>query len=112
MTARGSDETQDSEAPSEAESARPAARTVAGLPAKYEDLGPIAGGAFGEVRRARDLVLDRVVAMKLLRAEHAARPPLRRRSWSKRRSPRSSSTRGSSRSTSAESSAMGGCGTR
>jgi serine/threonine protein kinase/formylglycine-generating enzyme required for sulfatase activity len=79
MTARGSDETQDSEAPSEAESARPAARAVAGLPAKYEDLGPIAGGAFGEVRRARDLVLDRVVAMKLLRAEHAARPPLRRR---------------------------------
>jgi eukaryotic-like serine/threonine-protein kinase len=49
------------------------------LPGRYEDLGPNAGGTFGEVRRARDTVLDRVVAMKLLRAEHAGEPHLRRR---------------------------------
>ncbi len=79
MTARDADETEDSEAPSGAPVVRPAVRAAAGLPAKYEDLGPIAGSAFGEVRRARDRVLERVVAMKLLRAEHAARPPVRRR---------------------------------
>ncbi|WP_437588826.1 bifunctional serine/threonine-protein kinase/formylglycine-generating enzyme family protein [Sorangium sp. So ce1000] len=55
------------------------ASSQAGLPGRYEDLGPIAGGSFGEVRRARDTVLDRVVAMKLLRAEHAGEPHLRRR---------------------------------
>ena len=49
------------------------------LPGRYEDLGPIAGGSFGEVRRVRDTLLDRVVAMKLLRAEHATAPHLRRR---------------------------------
>ncbi|XXX72555.1 bifunctional serine/threonine-protein kinase/formylglycine-generating enzyme family protein [Sorangium sp. So ce134] len=52
---------------------------LVGLPARYEDLGPIAGGSFGEVRRVRDTLLDRVIAMKLLRAEHAAQPHLRRR---------------------------------
>ncbi|AUX44456.1 protein kinase [Sorangium cellulosum] len=49
------------------------------LPARYEDLGAIAAGSFGEVRRARDTLLDRVIAIKLLRAEHAAEPRLRRR---------------------------------
>ena len=49
------------------------------LPGRYEDLGPIAGGSFGDVRRVRDTLLDRVVAMKLLRAEHADAPHLRRR---------------------------------
>ncbi|XYI01558.1 SUMF1/EgtB/PvdO family nonheme iron enzyme [Sorangium sp. So ce1128] len=49
------------------------------LPARYEDLGPIASGSFGEVRRVRDTLLDRVVAMKLLRAEHADAPHVRRR---------------------------------
>ncbi|WP_437727710.1 SUMF1/EgtB/PvdO family nonheme iron enzyme [Sorangium sp. So ce861] len=49
------------------------------LPARYVDLGPIAGGSFGEVRRVRDTLLDRVVAMKLLRAEHADAPRVRRR---------------------------------
>jgi serine/threonine-protein kinase len=49
------------------------------LPARYEDLGPIAGGTFGEVRRVRDTLLDRVVAMKLLRAEHASVPHVRQR---------------------------------
>ncbi|NUP14024.1 MAG: SUMF1/EgtB/PvdO family nonheme iron enzyme [Polyangiaceae bacterium] len=49
------------------------------LPARYEDLGPIAAGSFGEVHRVRDTLLDRVVAMKLMRKEHAARPELRQR---------------------------------
>jgi len=57
------------------------ARIVTGpaLPGRYDDLGPIGGGAFGEVRRVRDTVLDRVVAMKLLRDSHADRDHLRRR---------------------------------
>ena len=49
------------------------------LPGRYEDLGLIAGGSFGEVRRVRDTLLDRVVAMKLLHAEHADAAHLRRR---------------------------------
>ncbi len=53
--------------------------TGAALPGRYDDLGPIGGGAFGEVRRVRDTLLDRVVAMKLLRASHADRDHLRRR---------------------------------
>ncbi|MFT3765091.1 MAG: serine/threonine-protein kinase [Minicystis sp.] len=55
------------------------AREAPRLPGRYEDLGPIAGGSFGEVRRVRDTLLDRVVAMKLLHAEHAARSHVRRR---------------------------------
>ena len=55
------------------------ARVSAGLPGRYEDLGPIAGGSFGDVRRVRDTLLDRVIAMKVLRAEHAAQLHLRRR---------------------------------
>lgn len=39
------------------------------LPSRYQDLGRIAAGGFGEVRRVRDLELDRVVVMKLLRAD-------------------------------------------
>ncbi|HEX4417892.1 MAG TPA: bifunctional serine/threonine-protein kinase/formylglycine-generating enzyme family protein [Kofleriaceae bacterium] len=49
------------------------------LPGRYEDLGPIGGGSFGEVRRVRDTLLDRVVAMKILRAEHAGLAHVRRR---------------------------------
>jgi serine/threonine-protein kinase len=59
--------------------AGPGERAPVQLPARYEDLGPIAGGSFGEVRRVRDTVLDRVVAMKLLRAEHSDQGHLRRR---------------------------------
>jgi len=51
----------------------------AALPGRYEDLGTIAGGSFGEVRRVRDMVLERTVAMKLLRAEYADASHLRRR---------------------------------
>jgi serine/threonine-protein kinase len=40
------------------------------LPGRYEDIEIIAAGSFGEVRRVRDTLLDRVVAMKLLHAEH------------------------------------------
>lgn len=49
------------------------------LPSRYEDLGEIAGGSFGEVRRVRDLVLDRTIAMKVLRAEYADHSPIRGR---------------------------------
>jgi serine/threonine-protein kinase len=49
------------------------------LPGRYEDLGPIAAGSFGEVRRVRDTLFDRVIAMKLLRPEHARAPRVRRR---------------------------------
>ncbi len=49
------------------------------LPGRYEDLGEIAGGSFGEVRRVLDTLLDRIVAMKLMRAQHAHDEPLRQR---------------------------------
>ncbi len=49
------------------------------LPGRYVDLGAVARGAFGEVRRVRDTVLDRVLAMKVLHAELSARPWIRRR---------------------------------
>ncbi|WP_437623923.1 protein kinase domain-containing protein [Sorangium sp. So ce1151] len=42
------------------------------LPARYRDQGRIAAGSFGEVRRVHDTELDRVVAMKLLRADVAS----------------------------------------
>ena len=42
------------------------------LPPRYRDQGCIACGGFGEVRRVHDTHVDRVVAMKLLRAEVAA----------------------------------------
>jgi eukaryotic-like serine/threonine-protein kinase len=38
---------------------------------RYKDLGSIAGGSFGEVRRVHDTLLDRVLAMKVLRSTHA-----------------------------------------
>lgn len=40
------------------------------FPAGYEDLGRIASGGMGEVRRAQDLRMNRVVAVKLLHWEH------------------------------------------
>jgi serine/threonine protein kinase len=49
------------------------------LPGRYVDLGAVARGSFGEVRRVRDVVLDRVLAMKVLHAELSARPWIRRR---------------------------------
>jgi serine/threonine protein kinase/formylglycine-generating enzyme required for sulfatase activity len=49
------------------------------LPGRYEDLGLIAGGSFGEVRRVNDTLFERVVAMKILHAEHAERPHVRHR---------------------------------
>lgn len=54
-------------------------RVPGGLPGRYEDLGLIGEGGFGEVRRVRDTVLDRVVAMKLLHAEYARLAGVRRR---------------------------------
>ena len=49
------------------------------LPGRYQDLGLLASGAFGDVRRVRDALFDRVVAMKILRAEHADDLRVRRR---------------------------------
>jgi serine/threonine-protein kinase len=49
------------------------------LPERYEDLGRLAAGASGEVRRVRDLHLNRVLAMKLLRFEHLREPGVRAR---------------------------------
>ncbi len=56
-----------------------ASRPSVNLPGRYSDLGRIGAGSFGEVRRVHDMVLDRVVAMKLLHAEFAAVPHVRRR---------------------------------
>ncbi|WP_437943531.1 bifunctional serine/threonine-protein kinase/formylglycine-generating enzyme family protein [Sorangium sp. So ce281] len=53
------------------------ARPVA-FPERYDDLGRIAAGGFGEVRRVRDKLLSRTIAMKIQRSEHADEP--RRRS--------------------------------
>lgn len=36
---------------------------------RYEDLGPLGAGGMGEVRKVRDRSLDRVSAMKIIRAE-------------------------------------------
>src|SRR6185312_4324032 len=49
------------------------------LPGRYEDMGLIAAGAFGEVRRVRDTLLDRVLAMKILHAEYVDVDQHRRR---------------------------------
>ncbi len=49
------------------------------LPGRYEHLGEMGSGSFGEVLRVRDTLLERVVAMKLLRAEHADVTHLRQR---------------------------------
>ncbi|MEZ4297726.1 MAG: bifunctional serine/threonine-protein kinase/formylglycine-generating enzyme family protein [Polyangiaceae bacterium] len=49
------------------------------LPGRYEDLGRIAVGGFGEVRRVRDVLLERTIAMKILHAEHAHRAGVRQR---------------------------------
>ena len=58
----------------------PARRRGSGdLPARYEDLDLIAGGGSGEVRRVRDTLLERVVAMKVLRAAHVGSPRMRAR---------------------------------
>ena len=39
---------------------------------RYELIGPLATGGMGQVWRARDLALERTVAVKLLRSKHAA----------------------------------------
>ncbi|MFS8064758.1 MAG: bifunctional serine/threonine-protein kinase/formylglycine-generating enzyme family protein [Byssovorax sp.] len=44
------------------------------LPSRYRDQGRIAAGSFGEVRRVYDAELERMVAMKLLRADVAGGP--------------------------------------
>ncbi len=54
-------------------------RGASPLPERYEDLGRIAAGASGEVRRVRDRSLNRVLALKLLRFEHLHEPGVRAR---------------------------------
>jgi len=49
------------------------------MPSRYEDRGLIAEGAMGEVRRVYDRMLARVLAMKVMHAQHATSPRLRQR---------------------------------
>ncbi len=49
------------------------------LPPRYQDLGRLARGASGDVRRVRDVLLGRVLAMKVLRWEHVGNPRMRAR---------------------------------
>ncbi len=49
------------------------------LPPRYEDLGRIAGGASGDVRRIRDTRFGRVLAMKVLRWEFVESTSMRAR---------------------------------
>lgn len=51
---------------------------VLDLPERYTDLGRIAEGGSGEVRRVRDNVLDRVLAMKILHVHHVSRKTRKR----------------------------------
>src|SRR6185295_7725794 len=45
----------------------------------YEVIAPIGSGGMGEVYRARDTRLDRIVALKVIQAEAAADPEMRER---------------------------------
>jgi serine/threonine-protein kinase len=57
-------------------SGRPASEAV---PDRYEDLGILGSGGFGEVRRVFDRSLERAVAMKILRPDIDAAPDIRAR---------------------------------
>jgi formylglycine-generating enzyme required for sulfatase activity len=46
------------------------------LAARYEDLGRLGAGGYGEVRRVRDRALDRIVAMKIVPAGSSLQPDL------------------------------------
>lgn len=50
----------------------PARYAALGLPHRYQDLGYLASGAMGEVRKVRDQHLGAIVAMKLLRVDARA----------------------------------------
>ncbi len=56
-----------------APAAAPTASPVVPIAGRYEDLGPLGAGGMGEVRRVRDVALDRVLAMKIIRAPLAQR---------------------------------------
>ena len=53
----------------EAEEAPQTRAASLGLPSRYEDLGLLGSGGYGEVRRVWDVHLRRAVAMKILRTE-------------------------------------------
>ncbi|HWU88430.1 MAG TPA: serine/threonine-protein kinase, partial [Kofleriaceae bacterium] len=63
--------------PSSARPTAPVAATPAPdappLPERYRDLGRLASGSFGEVRRVLDTALDRAIAMKILHGDYTDR---------------------------------------
>src|SRR5437867_7385777 len=58
---------------------RPATATMRGRLGPYEILAPIGSGGMGEVYRARDRRLNRLVAIKVLSASYLERPDARMR---------------------------------
>lgn len=58
---------------------RPRPTVVSALAERFDDLGLIGLGGMGEVRRVRDRQLDRVLALKIMRADRVESPEARAR---------------------------------
>ena len=69
------------------------------LAGRYEITAPIATGGMGEVWRARDRVLDRIVAAKVLKSEYMSDPSFLARFRNEARHTAALTTRTSPRST-------------
>lgn len=65
--------------PTSFRSTRAAGDPALGLPARYELLSRIASGGCGDVLRVRDVEIDRVLAMKVLRPEHVGSSSMQER---------------------------------